>query len=246
MSQTAQTPPPDLGARLDLAGVLTGIRRMAPLSLFVVVFGLAFGVAALARGLSGLEAMLMSGLVFAGASQFAVLELWGADIPLLPLIATTLAINARHLLMGAAMQPWLAHLPPGQRYGSLVLMSDSNWAMAMADRQRGETNIGMLVGGGIMLWVTWLFGTLLGVLFSSGIEAPERFGLDVIMGCFLLAMLVGGRRDLSMLLPWTVAALAAIAAMLWLPPHSHVIVGALAGGLTGLMLPTNSPREATQ
>ncbi|NLC22758.1 MAG: branched-chain amino acid ABC transporter permease [Halomonadaceae bacterium] len=245
MHPSSSTPPPALGARLDLAGVLTGIRRMAPLSLFVVVFGLAFGVAALARGLSGFEAMLMSSLVFAGVAQFAVLELWGAEIPLLPLVATTLAINARHLLMGAAIQPWLAQLPPGQRYGSVVLMSDSNWAMAVADRQRGETNLGMLVGGGIMLWATWLFGTLLGVLFGSGIEAPERFGLDVIMGCFLLAMLLGGRRDLSMLLPWSVAALAAIAAMAWLPPHSHVIVGALAGGLAGLLRPAKSTRETS-
>ncbi|PMR75974.1 AzlC family ABC transporter permease [Billgrantia endophytica] len=225
------------GAQLDLAGTLVGIRRMAPLSLFVVVFGLAFGVAALSRGLSGLEAMLMSALVFAGASQFAALELWGPEIPLLPLIATTFAINARHLLMGAAIQPWLAHLPPGQRYGSVMLMSDSNWAMAAADHQKGETNIGMLVGGGIALWVTWLFGTLLGVVFGSGIQQPERFGLDVIMGCFLLSMLVGGRRDLSMLLPWGAAALAALAAMAWLPTHSHVIVGALAGGLAGMLLP---------
>ncbi|MCE8035945.1 MAG: AzlC family ABC transporter permease [Halomonas sp.] len=239
MSQT--TP----GAKLDVAGVLTGIRRMAPLSLFVVIFGLAFGVAALARGLSGFEALLMSALVFAGASQFAALELWGPEIPLLPLIATTFAINARHLLMGAAIQPWLAHLPPGQRYGSLVLMSDSNWAMAVADRQRGETNVGMLVGGGIALWLTWLLGTLLGVIFGSGITEPERFGLDVIMGCFLLAMLVGGRRDLSMLVPWGAAALAALAAMAWLPPHSHVIVGALAGGLAGLLLPARPTQEAT-
>lgn len=245
MHSSSPTPPSTPGARLDMAGVLTGIRRMAPLSLFVVVFGLAFGVAALARGLSGFEAMLMSSLVFAGVAQFAVLELWGAEIPLLPLVATTLAINARHLLMGAAIQPWLAHLPPGQRYGSVVLMSDSNWAMAVADRQRGETNLGMLVGGGIMLWATWLFGTLLGVLFGSGIEAPERFGLDVIMGCFLLAMLLGGRRDLSMLLPWSVAALAAIAAMAWLPPHSHVIVGALAGGLAGLLRPAKPVRETS-
>ncbi|WP_111415383.1 AzlC family ABC transporter permease [Billgrantia lactosivorans] len=237
---------PAPGARLDLAGVLSGVRRMAPLSLFVVVFGLAFGVAALSRGLSGLEALLMSALVFAGASQFAALELWGPEIPLLPLIATTFAINARHLLMGAAIQPWLAQLPPTQRYASMVVMSDSNWAMAVADRQRGETNVGMLVGGGIALWLTWLAGTLLGVLFGSGIDAPERFGLDVIMGCFLLAMLVGGRRDLSMLLPWSAAALAALAAMAWLPPHSHVIVGALAGGLAGLLVsPRRGEREAT-
>jgi predicted branched-subunit amino acid permease len=82
------------------------------------------------------------------------------------------------------------------------------------------------------------------VIFGSGIAEPERFGLDVIMGCFLLAMLVGGRRDLSMLVPWGAAALAALAAMAWLPPHSHVIVGALAGGLAGLLLPARPTQEA--
>lgn len=233
-----------MSAHLDVKGTLSGLRRMAPLSLFVIAFGLAFGVAAIQRGLSGVEALLMSGLVFAGASQFAALELWGPQIPLVALIASTFAINARHLLMGAALYPWLRHLPPRQRYSSLGLMSDSNWAMAAADYQRGESNVGMLVGGGIALWLAWMLGTLIGVVFGSGISEPERFGLDVIMGCFLLAMLVGGKRDLSVLLPWSIAACAALAALRWLPENSHVIVGALAGGIAGLLLPGKPTKHA--
>ncbi|EPC02055.1 branched-chain amino acid ABC transporter permease [Litchfieldella anticariensis FP35 = DSM 16096] len=231
-----------MSAQLDLAGIVSGLKRMAPLSLFVIVFGLAFGVAALQRGLSGLETLLMSALVFAGASQFAALELWGPQIPLIALIATTFAINARHLLMGAALYPWLRHLPTRQRYASLTVLSDANWAMAAADYQRGETNVGMLVGGGLAIWLAWMIGTLMGVVFGSGITDPERYGLDVIMGCFLLAMLVGGKRDLSMLVPWSVAALSALAAMAWLPENSHVIVGALAGGVAGLLVP-DKPHE---
>ncbi|SDM26103.1 4-azaleucine resistance probable transporter AzlC [Franzmannia pantelleriensis] len=235
-----------MSARLDWPGTLKGLKRMAPLSLFVIAFGLAFGVAAIQRGLSGLETLLMSGMVFAGASQFAALELWGPQIPLIALIASTFAINARHLLMGAALYPWLRHLPVRQRYASLALMSDSNWAMAAADYRRGETNVGMLVGGGIALWLAWMLGTLLGVVFGSGISEPERFGLDVIMGCFLLAMLVGGKLDLGVLVPWAAAALAALAALAWLPENSHVIVGALAGGIAGLLIPPRSkPKEGS-
>ncbi|PAU75206.1 AzlC family ABC transporter permease [Halomonas salipaludis] len=235
-----------MSARLDWPGTLKGLKRMAPLSPFVIAFGLAFGVAAIQRGLSGLETLLMSGLVFAGASQFAALELWGPQIPLVALIASTFAINARHLLMGAALYPWLSHLPRRQRYASLGLMSDSNWAMAAADYRRGETNVGMLVGGGIALWLAWMLGTLLGVVFGSGISEPERFGLDVIMGCFLLSMLVGGKLDLGVLVPWVAAALAALAALAWLPENSHVIVGALAGGIAGLLMPPRSkPKEAS-
>lgn len=223
--------------------LVDGFRRMAPLSLFVIVFGLAFGVAALQQGLSAVETLLMSGLVFAGAAQFATLELWGDTIPLLPLVAITLAINARHLLMGAAFYPQLRHLPAGRRYASLILLSDANWAMAMT----GETTaarLGILVGGGLALWSTWMIGTGLGVAFGSGISEPGRFGLDAIMGCFLLAMLVGDKRDLTVLLPWGAAALAALAAMAWLPPHTHVIVGALAGGVVGLLLPPSGKETA--
>ncbi|SFU67744.1 AzlC family ABC transporter permease [Halomonas korlensis] len=230
-------------SRLTLGHLVSGFRRMAPLSLFVIVFGLAFGVAALQQGLSGLETMMMSGLVFAGAAQFATLELWGETIPLLPLIAITLAINARHLLMGAAFYPHLRELPAGRRYASLILLSDANWAMAMTGGSNAA-RLGILVGGGIALWSTWMIGTGLGVVFGSGINEPESFGLDAIMGCFLLAMLVGDKRDLSVLLPWGAAALAALAAMAWLPPHAHVIVGALAGGVVGLLLPSRQESRA--
>ncbi|MFB9147650.1 AzlC family ABC transporter permease [Halomonas alkalicola] len=223
-------------SRSGVGHLVEGFRRMAPLSLFVIVFGLAFGVAALQQGLSGLETLLMSGLVFAGAAQFATLELWDDSIPLVPLVAITLAINARHLLMGAAFYPHLRELPAGRRYASLILLSDANWAMAMSGGSPAA-RLGILVGGGLALWITWMIGTGLGVAFGSGIGEPERFGLDAIMGCFLLAMLVGDKRDPGVLLPWGAAAIAALAAMAWLPPHAHVIVGALAGGLVGLLLP---------
>jgi len=223
--------------RLDAAGVASGFRRMAPLCLFVVVFGMAFGVAAPGAGLSQLQTLAMSALVFAGSAQFAALDLWGPEIPLIALIATTLAINARHLLMGAALYPWLKGLPTAPRYASMLLVSDSNWAMAIGDFQRGERNVGVLVGGGIALWLAWMLGTLIGVTFGAGVSSPQRFGLDVIMGCFLLAVLLGGKTDRRILACWMAAGLAAVAALKWLPDNTHVIVGAIAGGVAGLLIP---------
>ena len=88
-----------------------GFRRMLPIALFVMVFGAAFGVAATQAGLAEGVIVTMSALVFAGASQFAALELWGPQVPVLPLMVTVFAINARHLLMGASLHPWLRHLP---------------------------------------------------------------------------------------------------------------------------------------
>lgn len=215
--------------------VWSGFRQMVPIALFVLVFGAAFGLAALQQGLDTPWAVLMSSAVFAGAAQFAVLDLWGPQVPLLPLALTVFAINARHLLMGATLYPWLRQLPPAQRYGVMALASDSNWALAMQAMGRGQPGLGLLLGGGLALWVFWIVGTVLGTQVGSLIADARRWGLDMVMGCFLLAMVVGGEKNLRMLLIWVVAAGASLAAWRWLPENSHVVTGTLAGGLLGLL-----------
>ncbi len=112
---------------LNRHAVWHGFRQLLPISLFVAVFGLAFGLAAVQTGLGGSAIVLMSTLVFAGAAQFATLDLWGTQVPLIPLAVTVFAINARHLLMGATLYPWLRHLPPAQRYAVMLVASDANW-----------------------------------------------------------------------------------------------------------------------
>ena len=69
--------------------------------------------------------------------------------------------------------------------------------------------------------------------FGSDIKDPVSLGLDMVMGCFLLAMVVGGQKNLRMLVIWSVAAASSLLAHRYLPENSHVVVGALAGGVLG-------------
>lgn len=62
---------------LSRQNIWQGFKQLTPISLFVVVFGAAFGLAAIQVGLSNSATLSMSAFVFAGASQFATLELWG-------------------------------------------------------------------------------------------------------------------------------------------------------------------------
>lgn len=222
--------------RLDAQLVMAGFRQLLPLSFFVMVFGLAFGLAAAQQGLSSSSIIWMSATVFAGASQFAALELWGERLSLLPLLITVFAINARHLLMGATLYPWLKELPPKQRYGVMALASDANWALSLQAFSCNRPGFGVLLGGGIALWIFWVLGSWLGIYFGHAIAQPQQFGLDIVLACFLLAMVVGGEKNLRSLGIWTVAATSSLLAWRFLPDNSHVIVGALAGGLAGVWL----------
>lgn len=213
--------------------VWAGFKQLAPISVFVIAFGAAFGLAATQAGLSDSMIVVMSTLVFAGAAQFAALDLWGPQIPFFTMMITVFAINARHLLMGATLYPWLRHLPPARRYGVMLVASDANWAMSMQVFSRGQPGLGLLLGGGLALWSFWVFGTWLGIYFGNAVSDPKSLGLDMVMGCFLLAMVVGGEKNLQVLVIWTIAAIASLLAYWYLPENSHVIVGALAGGVAG-------------
>ncbi len=221
--------------QLDRSLVWSGFRQLVPISLFVTVFGVAFGLAATQAGLSEPTIVAMSALVFAGAAQFAALELWGTQVPLFTLMITVFAINARHLLMGATLYPWLSPLPASKRYGVMLVASDANWAMAMQAFSRNQPGLGLLLGGGLALWSFWIVGSWLGVYFGNALSDPKSLGLDMVMGCFLLAMVAGGEKNLRMLIIWTCAAGASLLAYRYLPENSHVVVGALAGGIVGTL-----------
>ena len=222
--------------------VWTGFRQMVPIAVFVAVFGAAFGLAAMQSGLSATSVVVMSTLVFAGAAQFAVLDLWGPQVPMLALVLTVFAINARHLLMGATLYPWLRQLPTGQRYGVMVVASDSNWALTMQAFGRGQPGLGLLLGGGLALWLFWVLGTWLGTQAGDLVADARRWGLDMVMGCFLLAMAVSGQKNPRLFAIWAMAAGASLAAHRWLPENSHVVTGALAGGLLGVVWPEQTEK----
>ena len=109
MAQPDQPSPASAEApyTFTFAGVLRGMRRMAVIALFITPFGIAYGVAATEQGMSATEAILMSAVVFAGAAQFATLDLWQAPVAFVSLALLVLAVNARMVIMGAALAAWL-------------------------------------------------------------------------------------------------------------------------------------------
>ena len=77
---------------------LAGARACLPVAISVAAYGLVWGVLARGAGLSLLEVVMMSGLVFAGSAQFVALDLWTAtpsSLPIGPLILAALIVNLR-------------------------------------------------------------------------------------------------------------------------------------------------------
>jgi 4-azaleucine resistance transporter AzlC len=168
------------------AGLRTGIG----FGLAAFVVGISFGV--VSEPLMGSFApVVMSAVVFAGASQFGSTSVLLSGGSAVTAIATGAMLNARFLPMGVAAAPALR----GSRWrraleGQAVV--DASWALAA----RGEDGFDreLLMGGTLPQYPGWVLGTLIGVVFGGALGNPEDLGLDAIFPAFFLGLLAAELR----------------------------------------------------
>jgi len=217
-------------------GLAEGARLAMPVMPGIVIFGLAFGALAAQKGLSLLEATLMSTLVYAGASQFVALEMW-PDIATLGGIAAialvTATINMRFVLMTASLRPWFGNLPAWQSYPALFTVTDPGWLIAMHYHARGGRDAAIVVGGGLAFWLLWVASTVPGYLLGALVSDQKMFGFDVILPAFFVVMLVPLWRGARGAIPWVIAGGVALLVAAVIPGWWFIIAGSAAGGIAG-------------
>jgi predicted branched-subunit amino acid permease len=131
---TASNPAAAAKPDWSLAGLRFGALLALPVLPGMIAFGIAVGATAARKGFSLVDSVLMNALVYGGASQMVAMEVWPDRITLASLAALALltaTVNARMLLIGASLRPWLGPLPSWQAYPMLHLSTDPGWLIAM-------------------------------------------------------------------------------------------------------------------
>ncbi len=225
-------------APITLAGVRLGAMMVVPTFPGAFAFGVAFGATAAAKGLTLSEAVAMSAFVFAGMSQMVALEAWPmhwswsavATIALL-----TAVVNSRMILMGAALQPWMATRSHGFNLAHLALLTDLNYLMGVRHQAEGGRDLGVLVGAGLATWIGWIVWTIPGHVLGGLLADPKRFALDLVMPVYFVCLLVPLWRGRRAAAPWAVAGAVAWAVSKLADGQMFILAGALAGMLTAAL-----------
>jgi 4-azaleucine resistance transporter AzlC len=214
-------------------GVRHGFMVAQPMAASVLLYGAVFGVLAGEGGLSSLQALLMSTLVYSGSAQLAALQIGVTTALLPPLLLAVLLLNARYLLYGAALRPWLAGTTSARAYGTLFFTGDGSWALSMKEYAGGNRDAGFVFGAGVAMYLPWAFGTLGGHLLGSWVPDPKAFGLDFMLVAFAAAIGVDAWRGKEDGWPAAAAAVAALLALRLLPAGWHIVAAGLAGAAAG-------------
>ena len=210
------------------AGAVTAV----PLAAAVGLFGVSFGVlSASSGGMGALPAVVMSMTTFAGSAQFAAASILGGGGQPLAAITAALLLNARYLPIGVSVAPFLRG-GVLRRFLQAQLVVDESWAIAA--QGGGHFDPRRLVGAGIVLWLGWVGGTIVGVIGGAALGDPVTLGLDAAFPALFLALLVpqlGDRRSV------VAALLGATIALSLVPvaPAGVPIIAAAAAALIGLV-----------
>jgi 4-azaleucine resistance transporter AzlC len=203
-----------------------------PIFVTAVVVGITFGLTARQSGLSVVETSATSIIVFAGAAQFVMVDLLRAGTPVPLIVLTVLLLNARHLLMAAALRPFVQVASIPRRLGLAYVLTDEAFAMGIGWFRRGHPDLAYYAVFSTVLWCSWNAGTLLGAIFGAGVQDPQRFGIDFAITAVFVAIVAIGVRHRSDVTVALVAAL--VAAGLRLAGASAVAV-VVAGALAPLV-----------
>lgn len=172
--------------------MLLGARRAGPFALAVGAFGVSFGVLAKAAGFGTLAPIVMSMTTFGGSAQFAAVSVIGAGGSVGTAALAAVLLNARYGPIGLSIAPVLRG-SPARRLIQAQLVVDESWAVA--HEGGGRFNRGMLLGAGLLLYLSWLAGTIAGVVGGEALGDPEALGLDAAFPALFLALLVGQLRN---------------------------------------------------
>lgn len=220
-------------------GLTAGLYAALPIAMGYFPIAFSFGVGAARIGLSPLDAVFLSLVIFAGAAQFLALALIGAGASVPVAAFALIAMNLRHLLYGPAL---MKEAGPGagrrHAWAWAWCLTDEVFGQALGALARGKGfSEPFMFGLGFGAWASWVSGTGLGAWAGGGALdgwPALKAGLDFMLAALFLSLLLSvlSRRAVPAIV---VAGLVTVAGTLAVSGTFGILAGMIGGALAGVV-----------
>jgi predicted branched-subunit amino acid permease len=210
------------------------IRSSVTLGVAVGTYGVAFGAASVAAGLSVPQTCLLSLLAFTGGSQFAVVGVVAGGGSAAAALTSGLLLGSRNTLYAMRLAPLLRPRGPLKLLAALGTIDESTaMAIGQPDGRSARTAFWWTFGS---VFVVWNLATLLGAAGTNALGDPGRFGLDAVVPVAFLALLAPRLRQGRLERRVALAAAVIAAALIPLTPPGVPVLAACAALLIGTVV----------
>lgn len=216
-----------------LRPLVKSISPALPVVFGYLPIGFAYGVLANNAGLSIFQTVLMSIIVYAGSAQLIAVGLFAQAVEPLSIIITTFIVNLRHMLMSAALSPYLRHWKNWQVFLFGFEITDESFGVHSLRFEQGETQPDDSIRINMICQASWVLGSFLGAGASTLITDIEIFALDYALPAMFIALLILQiRKNIHI---WVAVISAVLSIGLWLSGATqwHVIIATLIGATIG-------------
>jgi predicted branched-subunit amino acid permease len=217
-----------------------GLRDLLSVAPGLAAWGMMTGVAMIKSGMSLVEAVSMTLLVYAGSSQLAAIPLIAAGAPVLVILATAFCVNLRFVVFSVHMRPYLMHLPRPMRLFVGYLTADISYAtftrryhQPPQGAREQQAQLAYLLGGCTASWSSWQLASLLGIVLAHSV--PPHWGLGFAGILALLGVACSLASSRLRMVSAGVAGAAAVAAFA-LPFKLNIVVAIAAAVALSLLL----------
>lgn len=210
-----------------------GARDVSPMITGVVPFGLIYGATAVKQGLTTVHSIVMSQIIFAGASQIALVSQMSVESSILVCVATVVMVNLRMLMYSASISPYFRKENLFMKWFASYFLTDQAYGVSIVkyNEDNNINHIRYYLGAGITMWGTWQISTILGIF--AGKTLPQGLFLEFAIPLTFLALL----RPFLNKHYFVVTALTSGAVMIFLkhlPFNGGFFIAVFAGVLGGL------------
>ena len=225
-------------ARPAERGWTSGVAQALPIVLGYVSIGIAYGILAQKAGISPLNTLLMSVIVFAGSSQLIAVGLVAAGVPPLSVIITTFIVNLRHLLMSAAVAPYLKGWRKVELAAFAYELTDETFAVHSARFSSDGPNKAEAFATNLVAQGAWVLGTWLGIVVNGLIRDTKPLALDYALPAMFTALLVMQIKDRVQIGVAVLTGMLAVGLLLAGINQWNVILATLVGATLGVGIET--------
>ena len=227
---------------------MQGVRDQASVALGISAWGLMTGVAMVKSGMSALEAVLMTLIVYAGSAQLAAVPMIAAGAPLWVILAAAFCVNLRFVVFSAHLRPYLMHLPRWQRLVSGYVTADLSYVFFArryprpgATPQELAAQQAYLMGNCGVNYVAWMGASLTGIALANVV--PVAWGLGFAGILALLGVLCSLATSKLRVVSLGISGTAAVAAYA-LPLKLNIVVAIASAVALCLVLDRLRPTDA--
>ena len=214
-----------------------GIIDVSPLMIPVFPFGIIYGVIGMDLGIGPYMTLGLSIIIFGGASQIVLLQLFSGGASSLVILSSVGAVNARHILYGAVLSEYLSGLKLFWKIILSYVMTDQAFAVSNIYFNKNNKNNNKhyhLLGSGFTCWTIWQISTILGIVLGSVV--PEELGLSFTISLTFLALLISDFRKFKNIIVMLVSGLVATIGFNTIPFKAYIIVATLTALVVATLL----------